>query len=108
MIFHIREAVIMKEIVASSQNRHHKPGMKSRKKNVAKDNLPTYSSLTHTQIEAKTNRRQVILGCIKLYDPPWKAVMVEQKLKQGDVEEDLGRMGRELCLLVNISWRKMG
>ncbi|KAJ6434044.1 hypothetical protein OIU84_017707 [Salix udensis] len=86
----------MKEIVAGSQNRHHKPGMKSRKRNVAKDNLPTYSSLTHTQIEAKTNRRQVILGCIKLYDPPCKAVMVEQKLRQGDVEED--RAGKRALL----------
>ncbi|KAJ6763133.1 hypothetical protein OIU79_023802 [Salix purpurea] len=89
----------MKEIVAGSQNRHHKPGMKSRKRNVAKDNLPTYSSLTQTQIEAETNRRQVILGCIKLYDPPCKAVMVEQKLKQGDVEEDrAGKDGKRALL----------
>ncbi|KAJ6877355.1 hypothetical protein NC651_030173 [Populus alba x Populus x berolinensis] len=40
------EAVILKAILASSQdNHHHKPGMRSRKKNVAKNNLPTDSSL---------------------------------------------------------------
>ncbi|KAJ6974954.1 hypothetical protein D5086_024452 [Populus alba] len=34
-------------------------------------------------MEAKTSRRQVILGCINLYDPPWKAVTVRlQQLKQ--------------------------
>jgi len=45
MIFHISEAVVLKEILASSQDYHHKPGMRSRKKNVAKNNLPTDSSL---------------------------------------------------------------
>jgi len=53
-------------------------------------------------MEAKTSRRQVILGCINLYDPPCKAVTVRlQQLKQetgtlcfADVEGELGRMGR--------------
>ncbi|KAG5224197.1 hypothetical protein IMY05_019G0043800 [Salix suchowensis] len=61
--------------------------MRSRKENVAKDNLPTSSSLppygSKNRVAGKSSRRQVILGCINPYEPPCKAAMVRQQLKQG-------------------------
>ncbi|KAJ6422656.1 hypothetical protein OIU84_027591 [Salix udensis] len=51
--------------------------MRSRKENVAKDNLPTSSSLppygSKDRVAGKSSRRQVILGCINPYEPPCKA-----------------------------------
>ncbi|KAJ6697284.1 hypothetical protein OIU85_003635 [Salix viminalis] len=61
--------------------------MRSRKENVAKDNLPTSSSLPpygskKNRVAGKSSRRQVILGCINPYEPPCKAATVRQQLKQ--------------------------
>ncbi|KAJ6744224.1 hypothetical protein OIU79_030528 [Salix purpurea] len=60
--------------------------MRSRKENVAKDNLPTSSSLppygSKNRVAGKSSRRQVILGCINPSEPPCKAATVRQQLKQ--------------------------
>ncbi|KAB5512144.1 hypothetical protein DKX38_029172 [Salix brachista] len=60
--------------------------MRSRKENVAKDNLPTSSSLppygSKNRVAGKSSRRQVILGCINPYEPPCKATTVRQQLKK--------------------------